>query len=372
MYSDYLSPVERIKNLNLSLIALICLISSVGFIMLYSAGGGSFFPWALPQIVRFSVGFCLMVFVASTDLSWWFKRAYTIYGISLALLLAVEAAGFVGMGAQRWLDLYLFKIQPSEILKVSLVLVLAAYFHKNGHEDMYKPSQLVAPVLLIIVPAVLVLKQPDLGTTLLIVMIGLTIFFTAGIHIYYFIGLGIVTLCSIPLAWNFVLKDYQKNRVLTFLNPEKDPHGTGYHILQSKIAIGSGGLFGKGYFHGTQGYLNFLPEKQTDFIFTLFSEEFGLLGSLLVLLLYVMLLVQCYKIILKSRSKFGQFVSSGIMMSLFIYIAINMGMVMGLVPVVGVPLPMISYGGASMLTLMLGFGLLLNVDVNYKAKVSKY
>ena len=372
MYSDFLSPIDRLKNLNFSVIAIITLLAVIGFLMLYSAGGGPLFPWAFPQIVRFLVGFSLMLFIACTDLEWWFKKSYLLYGMTFLLLILVEVSGMVGMGAQRWLDLYLFKLQPSELLKISLVLVLSAHFHRYSSDDIYKPSQIIIPLLMIIFPAALILKQPDLGTTLLIVMIGLTLFFAAGVRLYYFIGLGITTLASIPLVWAFLLRDYQKNRVLTFLNPEKDPHGTGYHILQSKIAIGSGGLFGKGYFHGTQGYLNFLPEKQTDFIFTLFSEEFGLFGSLLILFLYVLLIIQCYKIILKNRSKFGQLVSVGIMMTIFIYVAINVSMVMGLVPVVGVPLPMVSYGGTSMLTLMIGFGLLLNTDVNYKTKVSKY
>ncbi|HCI48342.1 MAG: rod shape-determining protein RodA [Alphaproteobacteria bacterium RIFCSPLOWO2_01_FULL_45_8] len=372
MYSDFLSPVDRLRSLNLPVIALITLLAIIGFLMQYSAGGGSLLPWALPQIVRFMVGFGLMLFIASTDLEWWFKKAYFIYGITFALLLLVEAAGMVGKGAQSWLDLYFFKLQPSEFLKVSLVLAVAAYFHRYSSDDIYKPSQLILPLLMILLPTALVLKQPDLGTALLIAMIGFSLFFAAGAHIYYFAGLSILFLAAIPFAWNFLLKFHQKNRILTFLSPEKDPHGTGYHILQSKIAIGSGGLFGKGYFHGTQGYLNFLPEKQTDFIFTLFSEEFGLFGSLSLLFLYALLIVQCYKIILKNRSKFGQLVSLGIMMTIFIYVSINIAMVMGLVPVVGVPLPMVSYGGSSMITIMIGFGLLLNTDVNHKTKVSKY
>ena len=372
MYSDFLSPVDRLRNLNLAIIGIITLLAFIGFLMQYSAAGGSLFPWAFPQIIRFIAGFGLMLFVASTDLEWWFKKAYLIYGVTFILLVLVEAAGMVGMGAQRWLDFYIFKLQPSELLKVALVLAIAAYFHRYSSEDIYKPSQLITPLLMILLPTALVLKQPDLGTATLIVMIGVSLFFAAGVHIYYFAGLGLSIMALIPVAWNFLLRDYQKNRVLTFLNPERDPQGTGYHILQSKIAIGSGGLFGKGYFHGTQGYLNFLPEKQTDFIFTLFSEEFGLFGSLAVLFLYVLLIIQCYKIILKNRSKFGQLVSLGIMMSIFIYVSINVGMVMGLVPVVGVPLPMVSYGGTSMITLMLAFGLLLNTDVNYKTKVSKY
>lgn len=372
MYSDFLSPVDRLRNLNLPLIILIVLLAIIGFLMQYSAAGGSLLPWALPQIIRFVAGFGIMIFIASTDLEWWFKKAYFIYGTIFLLLLLVEAAGMVGKGAQSWLDLYFFKLQPSEFLKVSLVLTLAAYFHRYASDEIYKPSKLIIPFLVIMVPTTLVLKQPDLGTAVLIGMIGFSMLFAAGVHIYYFMGLGAIIIAGIPFAWSFLLKIHQKNRILTFLSPERDPHGTGYHILQSKIAIGSGGLLGKGYFHGTQGYLNFLPEKQTDFIFTLFSEEFGLFGSLLLLFLYALLIIECYKIILKNRSKFGQLLSVGIMMTFFIYIVINISMVMGLIPVVGVPLPLISYGGSSMITLMIGLGLLLNTDVNYKTKVSKY
>jgi rod shape determining protein RodA len=371
-YGDYLTPTERLRALNRPLIGLIFALAVIGFIVLYSAAGGAFFPWALPQMIRFMIGFGLMIGIASMDLQWWFKWAYVFYFISFVLLILVSVMGKVGMGAQRWLDLYIFKLQPSELVKISLVLALAAYFHRLNTDDIYKPQHLMVPLLLIAAPAVLVMKQPDLGTMLLLVMIGFSTLLMAGVRLYYFVGVGIATLAAIPIVWNVLLKDYQKNRVLTFLDPMTDPKGSGYHILQSKIAIGSGGFFGKGYFHGTQGYLNFLPEKQTDFIFTLFCEEFGFIGAVLLIFLYVCLLMQAFKIVLKNRSKFGQLLSFGIMITLFIYLGINMSMVMGLVPVVGVPLPMISYGGTSMLTLMMGFGLLLNADVNHRMKVSKY
>ncbi len=372
MYVDYFTPIQRLKNLNLTLIGLITIVSFIGFITLYSAGKGSFWPWAFPQMVRFGFGIALMIGVAITDLQWWFRHATSIYVISFTLLVFVEMAGMVGMGAQRWLDLYLFKLQPSELVKISLVLSLASYFHKLNTDNIYKVSHLVIPLFMIMAPAILVLKQPDLGTMVLLVMIGFSLLFIAGVRIKYFVFLGTGLLACIPLAWNFVLRDYQKNRVLTFLNPERDPQGSGYHLLQSKIAIGSGGALGKGYLQGTQGYLNFLPEKQTDFIFTLFCEEFGFVGALFLLFLYGLLLFNGFKIIPKNRSKFGQLLSAGIVMTLFIYVAINMGMVMGLVPVVGVPLPLVSYGGTSMVTLMMGFGLLLNADVNYRVKVCKY
>ena len=329
-------------------------------------------PWALPQMVRCIIGMGLMIWVAITDLQWWFRYATVIYVASFALLVCVELMGMVAGGAQSMLDFYLFKVQPAELVKISLVLSLAAYFHKLNTDDVYKISHLIIPLMMIGGPAVLVLKQPDFGTMALFVLIGMSLLFIAGVRARYFMALGAAGLLAIPLVWNLVLRDYQRNRVLTFLNPENDPQGSGYHIIQSKIAIGSGGFFGKGYLQGTQGYLNFLPEKQTDFIFTLYCEEFGFLGAILLLFLYGLLLLNGFKIVFKNRSKFGQMVSFGIMMTVFIYVSINVGMVMGLVPVVGEPLPMVSYGGASMLTLMIGFGLLLNTDVNHRLKVSKY
>ncbi|MEI8320913.1 MAG: rod shape-determining protein RodA [Alphaproteobacteria bacterium] len=371
MYYDLLSPIDRLKNLNIRLILVITLLSCIGFMTLYSAAGGAFFPWALPQILRFLFGFILMILIAISNLQWWFNASYLFYGAALCCLVAVELFGKVGMGAQRWLDLYLFKLQPSELIKLSLVLALATYFHRLNTDDVYKPTQLIVPLGMIFLPALFVLKQPDLGTTILLVLIGLTILFVAGVRMWYFLSLGIGLLVSLPFAWAF-LKDYQRNRVLTFLNPEKDPQGTGYHIMQSKIAIGSGGILGKGYLKGTQGYLNFLPEKQTDFIFTLFSEEFGLMGSLVLITLYVLLLSMGVKIALKNKTKFGQLLSFGITMTIFIYLSINLCMVLGLVPVVGVPMPLISYGGTSMITLMIAFGLLLNTDVNYQNKILKY
>ncbi len=371
MYYDLSSPIDRLKSLNIPLISVISTLALIGFITLYSAAGGAFFPWALPQMIRFLMGFGLMLFIATTNLQGWFNYAYLFYGVSLCCLIAVELFGKVGMGAQRWLDLYIFKLQPSELVKISLVLALASYFHRLNTDDISKPFQLAFPLSMIFVPAVFVLKQPDLGTMILLVLIGLTILFVAGVRLWYFMGLGAIVLVSIPFAWT-LLKDYQRNRVLTFLNPEKDPQGTGYHILQSKIAIGSGGFFGKGYLKGTQGYLNFLPEKQTDFIFTLFSEEFGLVGSLILIALYTCLIAMGIKITRKNKTKFGQLVALGITMTFFIYLGINLCMVLGLVPVVGVPLPLVSYGGTSMISLMVGLGLLLNTDVNYQAKVLKY
>lgn len=372
MYYDFLTPIDRLKSLNVKLLIIITLLACIGFSTLYAAAGGHFSPWALPQMLRFIVGFALMILIAITDLQWWFNMSYVLYGVSLLALISVEVAGMVGKGAQSWLDLYVFKLQPSELMKISLVLALANYFHRLNTDDVYKPIHLILPLAIIFIPAAFIAKQPDFGTMSLLVLIGFSILFVAGVRLGYFVALGISMAATVPFVWMFFLKEYQRNRVLTFLHPEKDPQGTGYNILQSKIAVGSGGIFGKGYLQGTQGYLNFLPEKQTDFIFTLFSEEFGLAGSLLLIALYTALIGIGIKIVLKNKTKFGQLVSLGTIMTIFIYLAINLCMVLGLVPVVGVPLPLVSYGGTSMITLMMGFGLLLNTDVNYQSRVMKY
>tara|TARA_R110002050_G_scaffold847_3_gene5910 strand:- start:4509 stop:5627 length:1119 start_codon:yes stop_codon:yes gene_type:complete len=371
MYSEHIKVFEKLKNLNYFLIIMISSLSFLGFALLYSAGGGSFLPWAQPQIIRFFIGFVLMIFVAIVNLRVILNYAYAFYGLSFILLVAVEVFGMVGMGAQRWIDIGFLRIQPSELMKIGLVLALACYYHRLGTEEVRHFKFMLVPLALIVAPSILVLKQPDLGTTLLLVMIGVSIIFAAGAKARYFVIAGLTFLGSIPFAWNF-LHDYQKNRVMTFLNPEQDPLGAGYHILQSKIALGSGGLTGKGFLKGTQSHLNFLPEKQTDFIFTMFCEEFGLIGALALITVYMTLIFYCLVIAIRCRNRFGQLLVFGITMTLFIYVFINIAMVIGLVPVVGVPLPLVSYGGTSLITLLLGFGLLLNADVHQEFKLPRY
>lgn len=372
MEKHYLTLTERVKNLDPLVILCISLLSCIGFSMLYAAARGSFIPWAGPQMIRFCIGFCLMITIALIDIKHWLRWSYAFYGFSLILLILVELFGHVGMGAQRWIDLYFIKIQPSELMKIALILSLSCYFHRLSLEEVRSFRYLMPPVLMVAAPFLLVLKQPDLGTALLIAMIGLTIFFGAGVLIRYFLMLGVLVGGSIPLIWKFVLKGYQKKRVLTFLSPEEDPLGAGYHVMQSKIGIGSGGVFGKGFMMGTQSNLNFLPEKQTDFIFTMFSEEFGFLGCLVLLSIYFLLFI--YGLILSNRCRsiFPRLVSLGVISSVFIYMFINMSMVMGIMPVVGVPLPFISYGGTSLLALMIGFGFFLNADVFRNIRVERY
>lgn len=365
-----MTTTEKLWQVSWSLVFFITLIASVGFLMLYSAANGSWDPWADRQMVRFAVGLTFMLGIALVDVRQLMKWAYPIYGIVFVLLVAVEVRGEIGMGAQRWIDLGFFQLQPSELMKVSLVLALAKYFHGASLEEVGRPLYLVPPMLLVFAPAGLVLKQPDLGTALMLIAGSGVIFFMAGVRLWKF---GIVLaagLGAVPIAWNF-LRDYQKNRVLTFLNPENDPLGTGYHILQSKIALGSGGVFGKGFLQGTQSHLNFLPERQTDFIFTMMAEEFGMAGGLVLLALYVIVLIYGFAVAVRCRHQFGRLVAIGVTTTFFLYVFINIAMVMGLIPVVGVPLPLISYGGTAMLTLLIAFGCLMSVHVHRDVQIGR-
>jgi len=362
---------QKLLHLHWLFVILLTLTASIGFAMLYSAAGGDFDPWASRQMVRFGVGMLGMVVIAVTDIRLWLRYAYAFYFLVLALLLGVELAGFVGMGAQRWISLGFFNVQPSELMKVAMVLALARYFHGGSIEDVGRPMFLLAPAIMVAVPAVLIVRQPDLGTTLMLVLASVAIFFAAGVRMWKFVLAGILGLISAPVAWFTILRDYQKQRILTFLNPESDTLGSGYHIIQSKIALGSGGVFGKGFMLGTQSHLNFLPEKQTDFIFTMLAEEFGLVGGLTLIALYVLLLAYGFVIAMSSRNHFGRLVAIGVTVTFFLYIFINIAMVMGLIPVVGVPLPLVSYGGTAMLTLLFGFGLLLCVHIHQDLTIGR-
>jgi len=361
---------EKLLQLNWSLIALLAAIACIGFATLYSAAGGSLEPWALKQIVRFIVGLSIMIAVAMVDLRFWVRNAYIFYVVAAVLLLLVEIKGTVGMGAQRWIDLGFIQLQPSEIMKITLILALARYFHGATLQEIGRPFFLIPPLIMVLLPAAMVLKQPDLGTAMMLVMSAGAVFFMAGVRMWKFALVLVSGLSAIPLAWEF-LREYQKKRVLIFLNPEDDPLGAGYHITQSKIALGSGGLFGKGYMSGTQSRLNFLPEKQTDFIFTMFAEEWGMMGGLVLLMLYVMLVAFGYAIALRCRSQFGRLMALGITTTFFLYFFINIAMVMGLVPVVGVPLPLISYGGTAMLSLLFGWGLVMSAYIHRDMPISR-
>jgi rod shape determining protein RodA len=366
-----LSLFERLRDIRWLFVLLITAIAGIGIAMLYSAAGGSFEPWAIRQCARFLLALTLMLIVSVTELRLWLAYAYVIYAVALVLLIIVEIAGSIGMGAQRWIDLGIINLQPSEVMKIALVLALARYFHGCEAGAVRRPLRLITPALMVLVPVALVLKQPDLGTAGMLLLGGLAMFFAAGVALWMFALAFAAGGAILPVAWG-MLHDYQRQRVLTFLDPESDPLGSGYHILQSKIALGSGGVSGKGFLAGSQAYLNFLPEKQTDFIFTMLAEEFGLIGSLTLLGLYLLVLGYCFAIALSAKSQFGRLVAFGVSATFFLYVFINMAMVTGLIPVVGVPLPLVSYGGTAVVSLMLGFGLVMCVFVNRNAIIGPH
>lgn len=362
---------QKLWQVSWSLVLLLSVIATIGFAMLYSAAGGRLDPWASRQMIRFAVGIVLLLGIAVADLRLWMRYAYVFYLLALALLVAVEIMGDIGMGAQRWISLGFVQLQPSEVMKIALVLALARYFHGATTEEIGRPTFLVAPLLMVGAPTVLVMRQPDLGTAIMLLLIAGTLFFLAGVRAWKFGVVLAAALGALPLAWS-LMRDYQKRRVLTFLDPESDPLGAGYHILQSKIALGSGGLFGKGFLRGTQSHLNFLPEKQTDFIFTMLAEELGMVGGLVLLGLYVLVIAIGFAVALRVRNQFGRLVALGVTAMFFYYVFINIAMVMGLVPVVGVPLPLISYGGTAMLSVMVGFGFVMSAHVHRDVRISRH
>ena len=361
---------HKLWNTSWFLLFLLSALASVGVAMLYSAADGSFEPWAWRHLIRFAIGIALLFLVALVDIRFWLRSAYLLYAGAFVLLAAVEVMGAQGMGAQRWVDLGGFRLQPSELMKIALVVALARYFHGLTTDQVRRLPYLLVPVALVAAPAALVLRQPDLGTAVMLGLGGGAIFLLAGVRLWVLgLGGGLAVL-SVPVAWQF-MHAYQKQRIFTFLNPESDPLGAGYHILQSKIALGSGGLFGKGFLQGTQSHLNFLPEKQTDFIFTTLSEEFGIVGGLLLLSIYALVLAYALLISVRSHNQFGRLLGMGVSVTFFLYVFINIAMVTGLVPVVGVPLPMVSYGGSAMVTLLIGFGLVMNVHIHREIMIPR-
>jgi rod shape determining protein RodA len=361
---------DKFLEFNWGFLLLILAIASIGIAMLYSVADGSFDPWASRQTIRFAMGLGILFVVAFIDIRVWMNLAYPAFAATLVMLVAVEFVGVKAMGAQRWINLGVIQFQPSELAKITLILALARYFHGLTLDQVSRFRFLVPAALMMAAPFYLTLRQPDLGTSVLIAVVGITLLFMAGLAWRYFILGAVAVVGAVPIAWG-TLHDYQRQRVLTFLDPESDPLGSGYHILQSKIALGSGGLFGKGFMEGTQSHLNFLPEKHTDFIFTMLAEELGLVGGLTLLGLYFMVLMFGISVGLQTRNQFGRLLAMGITVNFFLYIFINIAMVMGLVPVVGVPLPLVSYGGTAMLTLMLGFGLLMSVYIHRNQEITR-
>lgn len=365
-----LSIKEKLMNISFCYVLFICILAAIGIVMLYSAANGSWRPWALNQLMRFAVGVGVMLFFALIDIRLLLRYAYLFYFATLFLLIVVEITGHVGMGAQRWINFGFFKLQPSELMKIAIVLALARYFHTSSLQTIESIKGIFPALIMVLVPAGLVIIQPDLGTGLMLLFTATAIFFVVGVQLWKFALLGVGAIICMPIAWAF-LRDYQKDRVLTFLNPERDPLGAGYHIIQSKIALGSGGVFGKGFLKGTQSHLNFLPEKHTDFIYTMLSEEWGMVGAVFVILINFCIIAYGYSFALKSSSYFGKVVAIGLTTNYFLYVSINTAMVLGLIPVVGIPLPLISYGGTVMLSIMASFGILLSVYINRHIQFGK-
>ncbi|SIO55186.1 cell elongation-specific peptidoglycan biosynthesis regulator RodA [Rhodovulum sp. ES.010] len=362
--------LSKVLYVNWALVLLLCAAAGIGLLMLTSVAGGNVARWAEPQAERFALGLVAMFAVAFVPIWFWRNMAALAYALSVLLLVGVELFGAVGMGAQRWIDLGFLRLQPSEVTKITLVMMLAAYYDWLDIHKVSRPVFVLMPVVLILIPTVLVLKQPDLGTALLLMAGGGILMFLAGVHWLYFavvgaLGGGLVTAVFLSRGTDWqLLKDYQYRRIDTFLDPSTDPLGAGYHITQSKIALGSGGWSGRGFMQGTQSRLNFLPEKHTDFIFTTLAEEFGFLGGVSLLALYVLILVFCVSSALKNKDRFSSLLTLGIAATFFLFFALNMSMVMGLAPVVGVPLPLVSYGGSAMLVLMAAFGLVQSAHIH--------
>lgn len=349
---------------------LISAVSGAGFLMLYSVAGGNMETWAEPQLLRFSIGMALMTVIAFIPIAFWRNFALIAYVLGMVLLLVVEFFGDVQMGAQRWIDLGFINLQPSELMKVALVMILASYYDWLDEEKVSKPQWLVIPLILTALPMMLVLRQPDLGTSILLAAGAGTVIFAAGVSLWYFLGAG-ASIAGLITAviytrgteYQFV-KDYQYRRIETFMDPSSDPLGSGYHITQSKIALGSGGWSGRGFMEGTQSRLNFLPEKHTDFIFTTLAEEFGFVGGITLLLLYALIIVFCLISAVRNKDRFASLLTIGIAATFFFYFAVNMLMVMGLAPVVGVPLPLVSYGGSAMMVILAAFGLVQSAHIH--------
>ncbi|MBU2962058.1 rod shape-determining protein RodA [Citreicella sp. C3M06] len=361
---------RKILFLNWPLVVLLSAVASVGFLMLYSVAGGSLQPWAEPQMKRYLLGLGAMFFVAMVPIWLWRNLSALIYLGALGLLILVELFGAIGMGAQRWIDIGFMRLQPSELMKVSLVMALAAYYDWLPLKRVSRPIWVLLPLLLILAPTILTLIQPDLGTALLLMIGGGAMMFMAGVHWAYFavvIAAGVGTVYTVFLSrgtpWQ-LLKDYQFRRIDTFLDPSTDPLGAGYHITQAKIAMGSGGWTGRGFMQGTQSRLNFLPEKHTDFIFNTLAEEFGFVGGLSLLLLYVLIVIFCVFAAIQNKDRYSSLLILGVGLTFFLFFAVNMSMVMGLAPVVGVPLPLVSYGGSAMLVLMIAFGLVQSAHIH--------
>ena len=370
-YSDKLTFFQKLRSLDYILLLSIFLIGVISCFAMYSTDGGEFLYHSKSHVIRFFVFFILMIFLSFLSIKFWHSIGYLLYIGVLILLIWASLYGISASGSQRWINLYFINLQPSELMKIAIIICFAKFYHRVQVENINKFKNILIPTTLLIIPTLLVVSQPDLGTSILIASSGLIIIWLAGLKVKYFAYSLLVFVGSLPFVIAF-LKPYQKLRVLTFFNPDKDPLGAGYQIIQSKIAVGSGGLTGKGFLKGTQSYLEFLPEKHTDFIFTLFSEEFGFLGSIILMLLYILLISRVISIGFYVRSFFAKLYCFGFASAIFIYVFVNIAMVLGLLPIVGAPLPIMSYGGSSMLSIMLGLSIVMSCKIYSQDQISHY
>ena len=367
-YSEQLTFVQKTKRLDIWLILCILVLGCIGTVAMYSSDGGEFSYYTKNHIIRFTVFFLMMLVFSFIRIKFWHSLGYFFYFVVVLLLIYASIYGITASGSQRWISLYFVNLQPSELMKIAIIVCFAKYYHRMQINNVNKFINLIIPIILLIIPIVLVLIQPDLGTSILIALSGLLVIWLSGVNIKYFIYSTLTLIIFAPFVISF-LKPYQKIRILTFFNPERDPLGAGYQIIQSKIAVGSGGLSGKGFLKGTQSYLEFLPEKHTDFIFTLFSEEFGFLGSLLLLLIYSIMIYRIIRVGTLTRSFFSKLYCYGFGSAIFVYVVVNMSMVLGLLPIVGSPLPIMSYGGSSMLATMIGISIVMSAKIYHRQSI---
>ncbi len=365
------SLFEKLKSVDYFLILIVILIGVISVFAIYSTERGEFSFYTKNHLLRFLVFFGMFLVLSFVRITFWYKNAYFFYAVCVILLFITLFFGLMASGSRRWLDLYFLNLQPSEIMKIAIIVCFARYYHRIQTAEIQNYKFILVPLILLLIPCYLVVQQPDLGTSVLIAGTGIIIIWLAGLNIKYFVYSGLLLIVSLPFAVS-ILKPYQKSRILTFFNPDRDPLGAGYQIIQSKIAIGSGGFFGKGFLKGTQSYLEFLPEKHTDFIFTLFSEEFGFLGSIILLLLYILLIYRIIIIGFYSKSFFSKLFCFGFASGIFLYIFVNISMVLGLLPIVGAPLPIMSYGGSSMLSIMLGLSIVMSCKIYSQDQISNY
>ena len=362
---------EKLKNIDYFLILIVMMLGAISVFAIYSTESGEFNYHTKNHLVRLIAFFGMFLVLSFVRITFWYKNAYLVYVFCVSLLVITLFFGLMASGSRRWLDLYFLNLQPSEIMKIAIIVCFARYYHRMQTTEIQNYKFILVPIILLIIPCYLVIQQPDLGTSILIAGSGIIIIWLAGLNIKYFVYSGLLLLVSLPFVIS-LLKPYQKSRILTFFNPERDPLGAGYQIIQSKIAIGSGGFFGKGFLKGTQSYLEFLPEKHTDFIFTLFSEEFGFLGSIILLLLYILLIYRIISIGFYAKSFFSKLFCFGFASAIFLYIFVNISMVLGLLPIVGAPLPIMSYGGSSMLSIMLGLSIVMSCKIYSQDQISNY